>query len=265
LSQVELILRGDPAGVYGAMDFATRDRYRHSVEFLARQSKFSEADIAQRAVQLAADRARLKVESDRATHVGFYLIDKGRAELARLAQVHWPWQTTIERCIHRFPLAFYAGGIGLLTLLATLGFVRQALALDVQDWKLIFFTLVFLLCASQLAVALMNWLSTLLVNPCLLPRLDFSAGIPADCRTMVVVPTMLTSVAGVDRLLETVEIHHLANRDHGFPRRAGRSATWRRNLDSTRAGRHRVVERQVFVCRAKSFFSVPSAAPVERR
>jgi cellobiose phosphorylase len=216
LSQVELILRGDPAGVYGAMDFATRDRYRHSVEFLARQSKFSEADIAQRAVQLAADRARLKVESDRATHVGFYLIDKGRAELARLAQVHWPWQTTIERCIHRFPLAFYAGGIGLLTLLATLGFVRQALALDVQDWKLIFFTLVFLLCASQLAVALMNWLSTLLVNPCLLPRLDFSAGIPADCRTMVVVPTMLTSVAGVDRLLETVEIHHLANRDQNL-------------------------------------------------
>jgi cyclic beta-1,2-glucan synthetase len=43
-------------------------------------------------------------------------------------------------------------------------------------------------------VALMNWLSTLLVKPCLLPRLDFSAGIPADCRTMVVVPTMLTSL-----------------------------------------------------------------------
>jgi cellobiose phosphorylase len=213
LSQVELILRGDPAGVYHAMDFATRDRYRHSVEFLARQSKLSEADIAQRAIQLAADRAQLNVESDRATHVGFYLIDKGRAELARLAKVRWPWQTTIERGIHRFPLAFYAGGIGLLTLLATLGFVRQALMLDVQGWKMIFFTLAFLLCASQLAVALMNWLSTLLVNPCLLPRLDFSAGIPADCRTMVVVPTMLTSVAGVDRLIETLEIHHLANRD----------------------------------------------------
>jgi len=213
LSQVELILRGDPAGVYQAMDFATRDRYRHAVEFLARQSKLSEADIAQRAVQLAADRMRQNGDNDRAGHVGFYLIDQGRAGLARLAKVRWPWQTTIERSIHRFPLAFYAGGIGLLTLLATLGFVRQALMLDVQGWKMIFFTLAFLLCASQLAVALMNWLSTLLVNPCLLPRLDFSAGIPADCRTMVVVPTMLTSVAGVDRLIETLEIHHLANRD----------------------------------------------------
>ncbi len=30
---------------------------------------------------------------------------------------------------------------------------------------------------------------------------------------MVVVPTMLTSLEGVDRLIETLEIHHLANRD----------------------------------------------------
>ncbi len=75
------------------------------------------------------------------------------------------------------------------------------------------FTLVFLLCASQLAVALMNWLSTLLVKPRLLPRLDYSSGIASDCRTMVVVPTMLTSLEGVDRLIETLEIHHLANRD----------------------------------------------------
>ena len=60
----------------------------------------------------------------------------------------------------------------------------------------------------------MNWLSTLLVKPRLLPRLDYS---PAASRRiaarMVVVPTMLSSVEGVDDLLETLEIHHLANRD----------------------------------------------------
>ena len=44
----------------------------------------------------------------------------------------------------------------------------------------------------------MNWLSTLLVNPRLLPRLDYSSGIAPDCRTMVVVPTMLTSLEGLD-------------------------------------------------------------------
>src|ERR1019366_7067931 len=129
------------------------------------------------------------------------------------AKVQWPGRTIIERSIQRFPLIFYAGGIVVLTLLATFAFAEQARALDVRGWKLIFFTLVFLLCASQLAVALMNWLSTLLVKPSLLPRMDYSAGIPEDCRTMVVVPTMLSSVAGVNRLIETLEIHHLANRD----------------------------------------------------
>jgi cellobiose phosphorylase len=130
-----------------------------------------------------------------------------------VANVRWPWSTIIERSIHRFPLTFYAGGIGALTLLATFGFVQQARTLEVPGWKLLFFTLVFLLCASQLAVALMNWLSTLLVKPRLLPRLDYSSGIAPDCRTMVVVPTMLTSLEGVDRLIEALEIHHLANRD----------------------------------------------------
>ena len=213
LSLVEETLRSDPADVYSEMDFSTRDRYRHSVEFFARHSQLSEADVAQRAIQLAADSARQKGREDRTAHVGFYLIDKGQSMLGRMAKVRWPWRTIIERCIHRFPLTFYAGGIGVLTLLATFGFMQQAQALEVQGWKLIFFTLVFLLCASQLAVALMNWLSTLLVKPRLLPRLDYSSGIAPDCRTMVVVPTMLTSLEGVDRLIETLEIHHLANRD----------------------------------------------------
>ena len=91
----------------------------------------------------------------------------------------------------------------MLTLLAMFGLMQQTRMFEVPGWKFIFFTLVFLLCASQLAVALMNWLSTLLVKPCLLPRLDYSSGIPSDCRTMVVVPTMLTNLPGVDSLIET--------------------------------------------------------------
>jgi len=183
------------------------------VEFIARHSVLSEADVAQRAIGLATESMQQKGRTDRTAHVGFYLIGKGLVQLGRAAKVRWPWRTSIERGIHRFPLTFYAGGIGLLTLLATSGFVQQAQTLAVQGWKLVFFTLVFLLCSSQLAVALMNWLSALLVKPRRLPRLDFFEGIAADCRTMVVVPTLLTSLEGVDRLIEIMEIHHLANRD----------------------------------------------------
>ena len=71
LSLVESTLHADPANVYGAMDFSTRDRYRHSVEFLARNSRLSEAEVAQHAVRLAADSARQKGLGDRTAHVGF--------------------------------------------------------------------------------------------------------------------------------------------------------------------------------------------------
>ena len=212
LSLVDSILRTDPADIYRAMDFATRDRYRHAVEALSRHGRLSEAEVARSAIRLAAANLAAGGPARRA-HVGYYLIDDGLAELGRTVAVRWPWRTALERGIRRLPLTFYAGGIVGFTALATLGFVRQAAALGVRDGLLVAFTLVFVLGVSQLAVALVNWLVAALVRPRLLPRLDFSAGIAPDSRTIVVVPTLLTNSAGVDRLLETLELHHLANRD----------------------------------------------------
>ena len=41
MSVVERTLREDPGGVYGKMDFTTRDRYRHVVEKIAKSSQLS--------------------------------------------------------------------------------------------------------------------------------------------------------------------------------------------------------------------------------
>ena len=67
--------------------------------------------------------------------------------------------------------------------------------------------------ASQMAVTLVNLLTNVLVGPRLLPRLDFSKGIPAASRTMVVIPTLLTSPQAVTDLVEGLEIRYLGNRD----------------------------------------------------
>ena len=213
LSLVESILRSDPAGVYPRMDFATRDRYRHRVESLARYSAQSEPDVARLAIQHAESGAAHRGDADRTAHVGFHLIDRGLADLEKAVKPRLPVREKIERVIQRWPLAFYAGGIGLVTALATVGAVAEGRVLGLDRGWLVGLGACFALCASQLAVALMNWLSMLLVKPRLLPRLDFSQGIPPDQRTIVAVPTLLTSPDGVDRLIETIEIHHLANRD----------------------------------------------------
>ena len=204
--------------------------------------------------------------------MGFYLIDKGLAALERAAEMRQPWQTAIERRIHRFPLAFYAGGVLSLTALGTFGLIQPALAVEVQGWKLAFFTLVFLLCSSQLAVALMNWLSTLLVKPRLLPRLDYSAGIAPECQTMVVVPTLLTSSEAVARLVESLEIHYLANRDKhlyfalltDFQDAPEETRPEDKSLLRLRAGRRRNAQCEISVRPAQHLLSVPPAPSLEQ-
>jgi len=52
-SQVEQVLRTDPARVYARMDFATRDRYRHAIEEIAKRSPLEEYQIAGEAIDLA--------------------------------------------------------------------------------------------------------------------------------------------------------------------------------------------------------------------
>ena len=227
LSHVEETLRSDPSGVYRTMDFATRDTYRHAVETMARFGKLTECQVALKAIQLAADNARQHGPDNRTAHVGYYLAGNGRHILAEAAQARWPVRTRLENGIQRFPLLFYIGGISCFPCWRFWASSMLAVALDARGWPLVMLTLVVLVCASQLAVGLMNWLSIVLVSPRALPRLDFSRGIASDCRTMVVVPTMLTSDEGVQSLLESLEIHYLANRDplpvfravDGFPRR----------------------------------------------
>src|SRR5262249_57233121 len=46
-----------------------------------------------------------------------------------------------------------------------------------------------------------------------LPRLDLKGGVPPALRTLVCVPTLLTSQTEVDELLARIEVHYLANAD----------------------------------------------------
>ncbi len=209
LSSVERTLLEDPDGVYGRMDFASRDRYRHATERIAKLGCLTEVEVARKAVELA----RAAEDATRAGHVGFYLIDKGLPALERAAAVRLSIAMVWRRNAGRFPLFVYLGAIALLTAIVAGGLLVQALAVGVNDWALLAVSLVALLGASQLAVALVNWLVTLLVTAQPLPRMDFSKGIPAPSRTLVVVPTMLSSVAGIEELAEALEVRFLANRD----------------------------------------------------
>jgi cyclic beta-1,2-glucan synthetase len=206
-SVVERVLRDDL--VYPSMDFTTRDSYRHAVEEIARRSLFSEQEVANKAMELAEREAAFGREAE----VGYYLIDEGRAALEASAAMRFsPWMI-LSRIGRHWPLLTYLMGVLSITAAIMAGFLVWPISWDASVVSLCLIAIPLLMCAVHLGVGLVNWLATLLVNPRPLPRMDFREGIPAEHRTMVVVPTLLTSAQAVADLLEGLEVRYLANRD----------------------------------------------------
>ncbi|MGH8754474.1 MAG: cyclic beta 1-2 glucan synthetase, partial [Burkholderiales bacterium] len=220
MSVVEQKLREDPGGVYGKMDFATRDRYRHVVEKIAKSCRLSENEVAHKVIQLAHAGAASSVGKsdgdDRTAHVGFYLIDKGLPQLEQAAEIRLSASDALRRTAGQFPLLLYLGAITLITVILTGGLLATAHANGLRGWTLALIGIVSMLCASHLAVALVNSLATLLATPHPLPRMDFSGGIPPESRTLAAVPTMLISAQNIEDLIEALEVRFLANRDENL-------------------------------------------------
>ena len=128
MSVVEQTLRYDPGGVYGRMDFATRDRYRHIIEEIAKNSLLSEVEVARGAISLAQQSAAGKSDNDRTAHVGFYLIDKGLPQLERLARVRFSASGALRKVSGRFPLLLYTGSFLLMTLIFAGGLLAKVYA-----------------------------------------------------------------------------------------------------------------------------------------
>jgi len=213
MSVVESILRNDPGQSYCHMDFSTRDRYRHVIENLAQESLLSETEVAQKAIQLALEAAGKEGGGHRMAHVGFYLIDKGLSKLERAAGARFAALEILKKCAKHFSLLLYLGTMALITLLLAAVLLANPNTKNMPHWEIIIFGIFLIIGLSQLALELVNGMSTSIVKPHLLPRMDFSKGIPSEYRTLTVVPTMITSLQNIASLIEALEVRFLANRD----------------------------------------------------
>ncbi len=217
MSCVEQELRQDPAGVYAAMDFTTRDHYRHVVESLARHSTRSEREVARVAIELASSGAQNAAHDAPKTavqgHVGYYLVDRGLPALEQRVGVRGPAAKTLRDLARRAPLTLYLGSIVLLLALFAQPLLRAVLRNGMDGWAWAAIAVPVVLICSQLAISLINWLLSIVVLPQMLPRMDYSRGLPSEVRTLVVIPAMLTCAQDVDALADALEVRFLANRD----------------------------------------------------
>lgn len=210
-SDIDRVLRSDPAGAYARMDFESRQAYCNAVAELTTKSPLSEREVAERAIDLARvpQSVATKRGADRRAHVGFYLVSDGKKALGDAIQYERSWADRFHTRILQSADLIYLTGIELVTI----GVI--ALILVASRGKLPSFIelLLFVLPAIECAVATVNILATQMVAPKALPKLDFSKGIPEACAAVVAVPTLLISEEQTRKAVNDLEVRYLANRD----------------------------------------------------
>ena len=213
LSRTHRILSKDPADAYATMEVFSREYYCDAVQELAAHSRAQETEVAQLAVSLAvAGHRKCKPGlrgAHRRSHVGYYLVDEGRKTLQALINYRPPALKQVSDTVLETPEAFFLAGIELVAF-GIMAFALSGLRVGVP---LVAALLLLLLPASESAIGVINRLTAFLIPVRLIPKLDFSEGIPPDCTTIVAIPTLLISEDQVRQLVRDLEIRYLGNRD----------------------------------------------------
>ncbi len=222
VSLVDRELVGHPG--FEAMDFATRDGYRHAVESLARRGRVPEVEVAAAAVDAAraAEHAGAGIVEtqggpaseagpDREADPGYHLLAEGRPDFERRIGAA---STFADRFARSFSASAwpYAGSVALVTLLVLV--VGVVVGAGGAAWPFALIIAVLALGpASDIAVALVNRAVARFTAPARLPRLELRDGVPTALRTVVAVPTLLVTDTAVEEQVRRLEIHFLGNPD----------------------------------------------------
>ena len=207
VSPVDDVLRA--GSDFAAMDFATRNLYRTAIEQIARGTELAEVEIARRALEAAASSPDMNGDQ-RQRDPGYHLIGGGRPAFERSVRFR-PSGLALRR---RFAAAGIAGYVASVSFTAAVVLFLPLLVLaqvGLTGWQGAVMVLIGLLPAIDAALLLVNRAITGGFGAMLLPGLELRAGVPPQLRTLVAIPTLLSTRASVDEQLQRLEVHYLAN------------------------------------------------------
>jgi len=211
VSLVDQLLRA--GSEFAAMDFSTRDLYRRAIERFGRGSKLTELEIAAAALAAANASVASDVERDaaRGRDPGYYLVANGRDTFEAAIGYRKPRFSWPRRCGRASGVGCYVAAIALISAVALSLplFVLETWGMSVAHLALL--ALFGLIPALDAAIALVNRGVMRGVGATILPGLALRDGVPSHLRTMVVVPTLLTTAVALEEQIERLEIHYLAS------------------------------------------------------
>ncbi len=195
---------------FAAMDFPTRNLYRHAIERLARGARRTELEIAQAALA-AAGAAVADQRPPRERDPGYHLFADGQRKFETRVGYRRLFGNWASRGKFGNSPADYIAAIAALAALVLVLPLLLLHAWGIGRPSLLLLGLLGAIPALDAAVALINRAVMRSFGASILPGLALRAGVPASLRTLVVVPTLLTTTASIEQQIERLEIHYLAS------------------------------------------------------
>lgn len=208
INGVEEILKKDPAKIYEKMTHKTKEYYRNKIKELSTRTKISEIYIASKALELAMKNTNL--EKEKQNHIGYYIIYKGLSELkAELNIKENKLNNTTKEKLY----------IGTIIILTSISSLLTTIYLN-QATHNIIYSIIFLIFSiipiSEIIIKIIQYILSKTIKPKLIPKLDFTDGIPQEYTTMVIIPTILKSKEHTKDILERLEVYYLANKSENL-------------------------------------------------
>lgn len=220
ISLADRVLRRDPAGLYSRSDFPTRDGMRHEIELISKRNKMSDSAIAAVALQCAERAANeapgLDDQSLVKKHVGNFLLGDARAELEHALNFHPSLGQRAQRFLSRHALGTYLGAIALASVLLVGYVVLLSEWAEIGFWGFVCTMLLAALPVSELSSSLVQYLVSRWVRPKPLPKLNSDGAVAPEHKSIIVIHTIFSSTASIQRAIDGLEVRFLANDDQSF-------------------------------------------------
>lgn len=213
---VDPILENDPAKSYSIMDFKSRDRYRHVIERIQKQTGISEIEIAKNVLELSREAFHLQSDDSRKYHVGYYLIENGLRDLEKKFGYHVSLKEKFKRKILDYPSVFYFSILIILALFFLIPLLIYSYWLNASVFSLVLITMVALIPISDSCLNLLNIFVSRLFQPRVLPKIDLDKDIQNLENAFVIVPSILADIDEASRVLDGLEVRYLSNQEENF-------------------------------------------------
>ena len=187
------------------MDYKTKEDYRNKIKQISEKTKISEIYIANKILEMARI---YQGKNRKKTHIGYYLIEDGKAELLK--------ELGIKIISKEQKAKRYIFSINLISILLTILFVIRFNYISKNVVISIASGIILYVPISQMFMQVLNYILSKKVKPKLMPKLDFSKGIPEKYSTFIVIPTIINSKDKVKELFEKLEVYYLANKSENI-------------------------------------------------